>query len=75
MANINDIFQLVQYRANKSGFLGNISPNDFNLIFPRAEIKYFNSLCFWLAGTRGLSPSPPPRCVLQCEKGSCELTS
>lgn len=44
MANINDIYQLVQYRANKSGFLGNISPNDFNLIFPRAEIKYFNSL-------------------------------
>lgn len=44
MANINDIYQLIQYRANKSGFLGNISPNDFNLIFPRAEIKYFNSL-------------------------------
>jgi hypothetical protein len=44
MANINDIFQLVQYRANKSGFLGNVSPNDFNLIFPRAEIKYYNSL-------------------------------
>lgn len=44
MANINDIYQLVQYRSNKSGFLGNISPNDFNLIFPRAEIKYFNSL-------------------------------
>lgn len=44
MANINNIFQLVQYRANKSGFLGNISPNDFNLIFPRSEIKYFNSL-------------------------------
>lgn len=44
MANINDIFQLVQYRANKNGFLGNISPNDFNLIFPRAEIKYYNSL-------------------------------
>jgi hypothetical protein len=44
MANINDIYQLVQYRASKSGFLGNISPNDFNLIFPRAEIKYFNSL-------------------------------
>ena len=44
MANINEIYQLIQYRANKSGFLGNISPNDFNLIFPRAEIKYFNSL-------------------------------
>ena len=44
MANINDIFQLVQYRANKNGFLGNVSPNDFNLIFPRAEIKYYNSL-------------------------------
>jgi hypothetical protein len=44
MANINDIYQLIQYRSNKNGFLGNISPNDFNLIFPRAEIKYFNSL-------------------------------
>lgn len=44
MANINEIYKLVQYRANKSGFLGNISPNDFNLIFPRAELKYFNSL-------------------------------
>lgn len=44
MADINEIYKLVQYRANKSGFLGNISPNDFNLIFPRAEIKYFNSL-------------------------------
>lgn len=44
MANINEIYQLIQYRANKSGFLGNISPNDFNLIFPRAEIKYYNSL-------------------------------
>jgi len=44
MANINEIYELVQYRADKSGFLGNISPNDFNLIFPRAEIKYFNSL-------------------------------
>jgi hypothetical protein len=44
MANINEIYKLIQYRANKSGFLGNISPNDFNLIFPRAEIKYYNSL-------------------------------
>jgi hypothetical protein len=44
MANINEIYQLIKYRSNKSGFLGNISPNDFNLIFPRAEIKYFNSL-------------------------------
>jgi hypothetical protein len=44
MANINEIFQLVQYRSNKNGFLGNVSPNDFNLIFPRAEIKYYNSL-------------------------------
>jgi hypothetical protein len=44
MADINQIYQLVQYRANKSGFLGNISPNDFNLLFPRGEIKYYNSL-------------------------------
>lgn len=44
MADINEIYNLVKYRANKSGFLGNVSPNDFNLLFPRAEIKYFNSL-------------------------------
>jgi len=44
MASINDVYELIKYRSNKSGFLGNISPNDFNLIFPRAEIKYFNSL-------------------------------
>lgn len=42
--NINTAYTTLQYRANKSGFLGNISPNDFNLIFPRAEIKYYNQL-------------------------------
>lgn len=42
MATIDEVYRLLKYRANKSGFNGNISPNDFNLIFPRAERRYFN---------------------------------
>lgn len=42
MATVDEVFKLVKYRANKSGFNGNISPDDFNLLFPRAEIRYFN---------------------------------
>lgn len=42
--NINTGYTTLQYRANKSGLLATISPNDFNLIFPRAEIKYYNGL-------------------------------
>lgn len=42
MATVNEVFNLVKYRANKSGFNGSISPDDFNLLFPRAEIRYFN---------------------------------
>lgn len=42
MATVNEVFELVKYRANKSGFNGNIAPKDFNLLFPRAEIRYFN---------------------------------
>lgn len=44
MATINEIYQLMQYRATKGGFLGNLSPADFNLIYPRAEKRYFNKL-------------------------------
>jgi hypothetical protein len=44
MATIDQVYRLTKFRANKSGFLGNISPSDFNLLFPRAEIKYYNSL-------------------------------
>lgn len=44
MSTINEVYNLTKYRANKNGYNGNISPNDFNLLFPRAEIKYYNSL-------------------------------
>lgn len=44
MASVNEVFDLVKYRANKSGFNGNISPDDFNLLFPRAEIRYYNEM-------------------------------
>lgn len=41
-ASIDDCFRLLKYRANKAGYLGTISPNDFNLVWPRAERRYFN---------------------------------
>lgn len=44
MATIDEVYKLTQYRANKSNFTGNISPADFNLLFPRAEIRYYNTL-------------------------------
>lgn len=42
MASIDEVYRLLKYRATKSGYNGNISPNDFNLIFPAAERRYFN---------------------------------
>ena len=42
MATIDDVYSLTKYRANKSGYSGTISPNDFNLLFPRASIRYYN---------------------------------
>lgn len=42
MASIDECFRLLKYRATKSGFNGNISPNDFNLVWPRSERRYFN---------------------------------
>ena len=43
MATIDECFKLLKYRATKSGFNGNISPDDFNLVFPRAEVRFFNT--------------------------------
>lgn len=40
---IDECYSLLKYRMNKSGYLSNISPNDFNLLFPKAEINWFNS--------------------------------
>lgn len=44
MASINDVFNLLKYRASKSGYLGSISSNDFNLVFPAAQNRYFLKL-------------------------------
>ena len=52
---INDVFSLVKYRANKNGYLGSISPDDFNLLFPRAEIRYYNREYAQYAGTERVS--------------------
>lgn len=42
--NINECKQLLEYRATKAGFQGNLSPKDFNTIFNSAEQRYFNLL-------------------------------
>lgn len=44
MADINECKELLQYRATKSGYNGNLSPNDFNRIWNSAERRYFNIL-------------------------------
>ncbi len=41
-ANVDEVFQVTRYRCNKAGFLGDFSSADFNLLFPRAEIRYYN---------------------------------
>jgi len=42
MATIDECFRVLKYRANKAGFLGTISPDDFNLLWPRCERRLFN---------------------------------
>lgn len=42
MATIDECKRLLQYRATKGGYNGNLSPDDFNLIWPRAEQRHFN---------------------------------
>lgn len=44
MADINQCKELLQYRATKSGYNGNLSPNQFNLVWNSAEKRYFNNL-------------------------------
>lgn len=44
MANVDTVFQLLKFRASKSGYTGAISSNDFNLVFPKAEVRYYNKL-------------------------------
>lgn len=42
--NVDSVFSLVKYRATKAGFNNYISSGDFNLLFPRAEIRFYNSI-------------------------------
>lgn len=43
MATIDECYRLLKYRATKSGFNGSLSPDDFNLIWNRAEQRHFNN--------------------------------
>jgi len=43
MATIDQCYKLLKYRGNKSAYLSNISPDDFNLLWPQAELRFFNS--------------------------------
>lgn len=44
MATIDQVYELLKFRATKAGFNGTISPNEFNLVWPRAERRHFNNL-------------------------------
>lgn len=55
MASIDEAYQLTLYRANKAGYLGSISPDNFNLLFPEAEIKYYNKEYSLYASTEKIS--------------------
>jgi hypothetical protein len=41
---VDTVFQLLKYRASKSGYAGVISSKDFNLVINSAQIRYFNKL-------------------------------
>lgn len=56
---VDKVFQLLLYRASKSGFTGTISSNDFNLIFPSAELRFYNKLFGNINQYRYGDPVPP----------------
>jgi len=60
MATIDEVFELTKYRANKAGYLGTVSSKDFNLLFPRAEIRYYNQLYANYAANERISDSMSP---------------
>lgn len=41
---IDQCYQLLRYRGNQNAYLATLSPNDFNVLWPRAETRFFNSL-------------------------------
>ncbi len=55
MANINDCYQLLKQRANDRGVASNISADRFNIIWPRAELKFFNNAFKLYAETQAIS--------------------
>lgn len=57
MATINDCYELLKKRASDKGALGNIGPNMFNTIWPRAELKFFNNAFRVYASTQAVSDS------------------
>lgn len=57
MATANEVYELLKYRSNKAGYNGYISPADFNLLFPRAEIRYYNRLYSEYYKTQRISDS------------------
>lgn len=42
MASIDQCYKLLKYRGNTNSYLANISPDDFNLLWPQAELRFFN---------------------------------
>lgn len=58
--NIDEVFTRVKYLANKSGYLGYISPNDFNSLYAAADRMYFNKMYAQYAATQRISDSLSP---------------
>lgn len=54
---IENAYQLVKQRANDRGVSSNISPAKFNIIWPRAELKFFNNAFRLYAETQTISDS------------------
>lgn len=57
MSTINEVFKLLRERSNDNGASANISPERFNTIWPRAELKFFNNAYRVYAETQVISDS------------------
>lgn len=57
MASIDDAFKLLKERSNDNGASANISPARFNIIWPKAELKFFNNAYRVYAETQVISDS------------------
>lgn len=54
---IDDCKKLLEYRSSKNGGEGYVSPANFNLLWPRAEIRYYNKLYLQYADSQKISDS------------------